>query len=308
MSCRLAARMVSSRGFVTAAKGAAMVRRPLSVSVLVAAAFALALILPATAGAATPKASAPATPSISVYPLAGLSAGSQVTVHLRGLPAGATVRFVQCDNRYDPTNDQIASCGGSLPTAQANTYGRVTARLTLQDPLYLEENPGEFVIYCRADQCRLFAVWTDTSGGVHWLSSLPMYFVGSPATIAAKPSSGLLDGQRVRVAGTAIAGHGRTVVILEGDCYDLIQGRGCEGTITLGTTQVGLRGGWQLSVHVARVLPDGIDCTDPGDYILDSNCKLTAQVLTKAGQPDDTYGVSRFGEPGAILSFLPPSN
>jgi hypothetical protein len=286
-----------------------MTRRPLYLTLAAATALAVALTFPGTAGArATPTTTA--TPSLSVHPASHLRAGSRVWVRLRGLPADTVVQFAQCDDRFDPTNaaDGCTPLSGPLPTAETGPYGGLVWQLTLGDPLYLAQEEGDAIpIYCRADQCRVFAEWTDSTGDVRSASSSRLVFVGSPATITATPDTNLVDGQRVRTYGSAVGASGRKVVVVEEDCYHLVQGTGCEGTVTLGTTRVNAHGGWHLGVTVPRVLPDGIDCADPGDFILDSTCQLTARVLTWTGQPDDTFGVSRFGEPGAILSFAAPS-
>jgi hypothetical protein len=53
-----------------------------------------------------------------------------------------------------------------------------------------------------------------------------------------------------------------------------------------------------MTVH--RFLADGTDCTDPD--ILGS-CMVNAIVLDANGQPDDTFGISRWGDPRAYLTF-----
>jgi hypothetical protein len=105
-----------------------------------------------------------------------------------------------------------------------------------------------------------------------------------------------------------VGATGRRVVIVEEDCFAIIQGSGCDGSITLGSRRVDAHGRWQLAVKVPRVLPDGVDCSHPDDFIFDSICQLTAHVLTCAGQPDDTFGVARIGQPAARLSFPLPTS
>jgi hypothetical protein len=67
----------------------------------------------------------------------------------------------------------------------------------------------------------------------------------------------------------------------------------------LGSGTVRPDGTWGLRVRVRRFLADGIDCAD---NIL-GQCQLTARILDGSGQPDDSFGVSRIGDPGVALSF-----
>jgi hypothetical protein len=60
------------------------------------------------------------------------------------------------------------------------------------------------------------------------------------------------------------------------------------------------KGTWKVGIRVQRFLADGTDCTDPG--ILGA-CQITARILDKAGAPDDSFGVSRIGQPGAPITF-----
>ena len=95
-------------------------------------------------------------------------------------------------------------------------------------------------------------------------SSVPLRFHGSPATISVSPSTGLVDGQRVRLTA---------------------------------------KDTFAATVPVSRFLPDGQDCTD----MFFEDCRISAIVLDAHGQPDDTFGVARLGDPGAYLSFAPES-
>ena len=287
-----------------------MARRPVFLALLVSVAFGLGLILPSTAagGAVTATASAP-VPTMTLDRSTDLAAGGHVLVTLAHLPARTSVQFAQCDSRFDPAN-AVYGCDartGPLPAAKTSTSGSLVIRLTVGDPLYLAQEEGDALpVYCRADQCRIFAVWTSKAGVLQSLASARLQFRGSPATITAAPAADLTDGQPVVAKGTAVGALGQHLVVVEEDCFNLIQETGCEGTVVLGQTVVAAHGLWQLSVHVARVLPDGIDCSDPDSYIPDSTCQLTARVMT-AGQPDDSYGISRYGDPGATLAFLAPA-
>jgi hypothetical protein len=255
--------------------------------------------------AMTPSAAATG-PTLSLARTTDLAAGGHVLATLTHLPAATSVQFAQCDDRFDPSNAKYGCDArtGALPAAKTNSSGALTIRLTVGDPLYLAREQGDpLPVYCRADQCRIFAVWT-SKGVLHTLASPKLQFRGSPATIIATPATDLTDGQKVVVKGTAAGAYGQTVVVVEEDCFHLVQETGCEGTVVLGKTVVQAHGLWQLSVNVPRVLPDGIDCSVPGDFILDSTCQLTARVMTSSGVPDDSFGISRYGDPRALLSFV----
>ncbi len=291
-----------------------MVARRIRIAVVAAVAAAVALGLAPAAGAvaarggtrptpATPAA-APA-PTLTARPTGRLVVGSQVGVHLRNLPAHAAVSFVECDQLTLPADpDNFPYCP-DIATSQATAAGRVDTVVAMQDPVYLTEPFGDpEPVYCRNDQCRLYAVWTDASGQPQSLS-VRLWFLGSAATITAQPSDALTDGQRVIARGTAYSAAGRTLVVVEEACFDIIQGSGCYGTITLGSVRIGPHGAWYLPVHVHRLLADGTDCSDAVNIL--GTCQLTARVLTSSGQPDDTFGVARLGDPGAVLTFAVPT-
>jgi hypothetical protein len=183
----------------------------------------------------------------------------------------------------------------------SDAAGQVVATVTLADPVFRVEPFGDDVpVYCRADVCRLFLVWTDTAGSTQAAASDPMEFSGSPATIDASPTSGLHRVQRVRVHGTAVGAEGRTVVVVEEACFAIVQGSGCYGTLVKGSGTVAPDGTYAMPVRVTRYLADGTDCADP---LLLGSCQLTARILDASGQPDDSFGVSRIGDPGVRLTF-----
>jgi hypothetical protein len=271
--------------------------RPLTIGFI---ATVLAVPL-ATLGSMSAAQASSASPTLTVKPTGHLGAGSVVSVRMTHLPWNTPVRLVQC-NQFDPNaiNDESPYCP-DLADTTSNGSGQVTDSVTLNDPVFVIQPFGDDQpLYCRSQQCRLFAVWTNQAGTVKWLSA-QLWFTGSPATIAASPSTGLADGQRVHVTGTAIGASGRTVDVVEEACYDIIQGSGCYGTEALGSAVVGLHGGWSLYVNVTRLLADGTDCADSANIL--GACQLTARVLTGSGQPDNTYGVASLGQPGASLTF-----
>jgi hypothetical protein len=192
------------------------------------------------------------------------------------------------------------SCPSGIPTT-ADPAGHVSVNITLVDPVHVTDPVGDDVpLYCRADHCRIFLVWNDSSGQQHAIASQRLFFKGAPATIAAKPDTNLPAKQFVRVTGTVYGASGRTLLIREEACYDIIQGRGCYGARPAVWTVVRPGGFYAAYYPVRRFLADGTDCTDPS--ILGS-CELNVEVLDHKGNPDNSFGVSFYGEPGAFLSF-----
>jgi Neocarzinostatin family len=241
---------------------------------------------------------AAAAPSSTVTPSTGLAGGEQVAVQATGLPPGVSVRVIQCDQFND---DAELDCP-DIASVVADGAGGVAVTVTLADPVFRSQPFGDAVpVYCRADVCRIFLVWTDAEGSVQALASVPLEFVGSPATITATPTTNLRRRQRVQAAGTAFGAEGRTVMVVEEACFAIIQGSGCYGTLSLGSGTVRPDGTWALSVRVRRFLADGTDCADSGNIL--GQCQLTARILDASGQPDDSFGVARIGDPGVTLSF-----
>ncbi|HEY5990054.1 MAG TPA: neocarzinostatin apoprotein domain-containing protein [Streptosporangiaceae bacterium] len=240
---------------------------------------------------------AAAAPSLTVIPSTDLAGGDQVAVQATGLPPGVNVRVIQCDQFND---DVELDCRPDLASAVADGAGGVAVTVTLADPVFRSQPFGDPVpVYCRADVCRIFLVWTDAEGAIQALASAPLEFVGSPATITAAPSTNLRRKQWVQAAGTAFGAQGRTIAVVEEACFSLVQGSGCYGTSVLGSGTVRPDGTWGLRVRVRRFLADGTDCAD---NIL-GQCQLTARILDASGQPDDSFGVARIGDPGVPLSF-----
>ena len=261
----------------------------------IAAVFAL--IIGAAMVIAAP--SADAAPGITVSRTHGLHGGDVVQVKGRGLPAATSIAVVQCNS----ISDNPADTPGCYPTTTvtASASGKVSVPVTLADPVYFQEEFGDPVpVYCRADVCHLFLVWTDAAGEQQVLASPVLQFVGAPARIHATPSTGLNNTQLVLVNGSAYGAAGQTVQILEEACFAIIQASGCYGQLPVVTTTVHADGTFSTHYVVQRFLSDGTDCADPD--ILGA-CELNVIVLNSAGQPDDSFGVSRIGDPAAFLTF-----
>jgi len=238
-----------------------------------------------------------AAPQMSVSPKLHLSEGDHVTVHASGLPPGSIARIVQCDQFND---DSSLDCP-DLTSVPVNAKGSFSTSVALADPVFRSEPFGDATpVYCRADVCRIFVVWTDADGATQSLTSQRLWFLGAPATIAVTPGSDLRQDQVVQASGAAKRAQGQVVELVEEACYSLVQGSGCYGTTPAVTTRVRSDGTWSRGVTVHRFLADGTDCTDPD--ILGA-CQVTARVIGRDGQPDDTYGVSRIGAPGAYITF-----
>jgi len=239
----------------------------------------------------------PPAPSIQVSRTTGLEGGDQVWLSARGFAPGSEVRVVQCNLFADnPDND----CTNNL-VVTAGATGRVTTRVTLLDPVFLNHEAGDPTpVYCRADICHLFAVGDDAGGNRLILDSGALTFTGSPATITVTPSADLNASQWVRVRGTAYGAEGQKVRIVEQSCYEIVQETGCYGAGTPVTTWVQRDGTYSAWYLAKRVLVDGTDCADPG--IL-GECVVSVSVLTSAGHPDDSFGYAHRGDMKVAITF-----
>jgi hypothetical protein len=249
------------------------------------------------AGIAIGAAPASAQPDVSVAPASGLAGGDTVSVTASGLTPSAAVDVIQCDIFVgDPEQDCFVST-----TTAADASGGVSVDVVLADPVYRSEPFGDpRPVYCRADACRIFLVWTDSDGNQQVLSSDPLEFTGSPATIAVTPHTKLNKHRSVSVTGTADGAQGRTVRILEEACFSIVQGSGCYGQLPAVTTTVRANGSFATRYTARRFLADGTDCADP-DIL--GFCEISVVVLDANGNPDDSFGLSRIGQPAAPLSF-----
>ena len=139
------------------------------------------------------------------------------------------------------------------------------------------------------------------TGSTQVLSSSALQFTGSPATVTVSPSADLRKKEKIYVNGTADGAQGQTVQVFEEACFSIIQGSGCYGASLIGSAVVGADGKWTIGrTRVTRFLTDGTDCADPG--ILGA-CEVSASILDATGSPDDSFGISRRGQPAAWLAF-----
>jgi hypothetical protein len=158
-----------------------------------------------------------------------------------------------------------------------------------------EPNP----VYCRDDRCQLFVVWGDREQ-----IGAPLEFAGSTATVTASPRSGLVDRERVRVSGTADGARGRTVLVVQEVCFTKYSAHGCSDAVELGRATVHRDGTWGLVARVHAVLGDN-DCRVPEDIF--GSCRIAAQVLDAAGDPDITFGDALdWGAPAVEVEFAAP--
>jgi hypothetical protein len=249
--------------------------------------------LPVNATVATPAVAAPA---VAVSPSHGLVGGRNVHVSGTGLTPAASVTVIECDVYIgDPEQDCFP-----LTTTTASSSGAVSLGVTVTAvPLRNEPFGDPTPIYCRADGCHIFLAWTDQNGETQVASSTALEFAGAPARIHTRPASDLTDGQVIHVNGSAYGAFGHKVLVLEEACYNIIQGSGCYGALPAVSTFVEPDGTFAVTYHASRFLADGTDCSDPD--ILGS-CEMSVVVLNH-GQPDDSFGVSRIGQPAAQITF-----
>lgn len=235
--------------------------------------------------------------AVQVVPSTDLAGGDTVAVSATGLTPSAEVQVIECDQFVgDPEQD----CG-DLTTTSASPSGAVSVGVALVDPVYRSEPFGDPTpVYCRADVCRIFLVWTDGTGTQQVAASDTLEFTGSPATIAVRPSSNLPRQRAVAVSGTAYGAEGHTVQVLEEACFSIVQGSGCYGQYPSVSTTVRSDGSYSVRYKVHRFLADGTDCADPD--ILGA-CEVNVVVLDASGTPDDSFGVSRRGQPAAFVTF-----
>ena len=258
----------------------------------------LALVAGSVAAAPVSSASAVAAPSVTVTPSTGLAGGDTVSVAGAGLPPSTAMRVVQCNRIYPVSYGEFCNV---LTTTTADSAGTVSVDVTLDDPAWLNQPEGDATpVYCRADQCRIFLVWTDSAGIQRWAASPRLKFPGAPATIVVRPAKNLYKKQWVYVSGTAFGAAGHTVLIAEKACYRVSQGSGCYGALPAVSTTVRPGGYYAVRYLARRFLADGSDCTNPQNLGL---CELNVTVLDSNGHPDDTFGVSSIGQPAAWLSF-----
>jgi hypothetical protein len=267
------------------------------VKLIIAAAAASALLFGPVGTTAT--AAAPSPPSVTVSPAKHLADGQVVNVTGSGITPSASVQVIQCDI-YDP-NDSEDNCS-PLTTTTAGSGGKVAVNVTLGDPVYRSQDFGDAIpIYCRADHCHMFLVWTGSDGTPQVASSAALQFSGAPARIHVRPSTNLTSPQTVRVNGSAYGARGHNVQILEEACFSIVQGSGCYGALPPVTSYVSNMSTFAVNYSARRFLSDGTDCNDPNML---GQCEITVVVYSH-GKPDDSFGVSALGQPAAFLTFEP---
>ena len=256
-----------------------------------------------TAVLAVPGSASAAGPWVRVTPNSGLKNWAAVTVSAHALPPNISVDLVECDVPTTFTDDAIIGCG-ELSTVVTDAQGDLQVDLRVMAVVYRQQHLGDSrPVYCRADQCRIYAEWTDSSRVIHSVPTNRMHFAGSPATLTVSPSTGLADGARVRVTGSAQGTTGHYVTIVEEECFSIIQGHSCDGRLSLVSLPVDARGRFSGLVTVYRTLADGGDCLFGSGF---GPCELSVIVLDSSGQPDETFGVIDWGDPGADISFAGP--
>lgn len=249
-----------------------------------------------TASAAPAQTPTTSSAPVSVVPSTGLAGGATVLVTASGITPSAQVQAIQCDIF---TGDPEQDCFPRAVTT-ADDAGDITLSVTLGDPVLRNQPFGDPTpVYCRADICRIFLAWLDQEGNQQVISSDPLTFTGSPATIAANKHAALSDGERIRVRGTAYGAQGHRVLVLEEACFSIVQGSGCYGQLSEAASYVHRNGHYAVSYRVHRFLSDGTDCA--AQDIL-GFCEMNVIVLTH-GQPDDSFGVSGRGQPALALTF-----
>lgn len=264
--------------------------------------FVMKMVLAVTAaftliaGGATAVNATVAAPAVTVSPAHGLVGGRTVHVSGTGLTPAASVAVIECDVYIgDPEQDCFP-----LTTTTTDAGGTVSLSVAIQSVVLRSEPFGDPVpIYCRADGCHIFLAWSDQNSEPQVVASQALQFVGAPARIHARPSSNLRDGQVIHINGSAYGAVGHRVMVLEEACYNIIQGSGCYGALPAVTSWVKPDGTFSVNYHASRYLADGTDCADP--EILGS-CEMSVIVFSH-GQPDDSFGVSRIGQPAAQITF-----
>ena len=253
--------------------------------------------------AAGPASAAPTVTAdpVTVVPSTGLAGGDTVAVSAAAITPLAAVKVIQCSKGFWEQQNFGYTCF-PVTTTTADPAGNVSVDIALADPVFVATplNGDDIPLYCRADVCRIYLVWTDSSGTQHAIASQRLIFKGSPATIAATPATNLRAHQWVHVTGTVYGARGQTLLIREEACYAIEEGSGCYGARPAVWTTVRPGGFYAAYYPVRRFLADGTDCTDPNILGL---CELNVTVLDSNGIPDDSFGVSRIGDPAALLSF-----
>ena len=253
---------------------------------------------------AVPGSASAAGPWVHVTPNSGLRQGSVVTITAHALPLNTAVELAECDLPPSIIAGDVFSCD-PLTTEVTDARGDLRVDVAVESVVYRSVGPVDSPpVYCRADQCRIYAEWIDSQGDYQSVQTNRMHFLGSPATIAAQPARGLADLAQVRVTGSARGTSGKYVTIVEQHCGNPRSGHNCGGSIPLVTVRLNAKDGYATTVTVHRKLADGIDCyEDAGDL---GGCWLSVIVFDGSGLPDETFGVVSWGDPKTYITFAAP--
>jgi hypothetical protein len=265
----------------------------------------LVTTLPAAASATGELSIAPAAPTdtasvVRVVPSTGLTERTPVRITARGLPASTPVAVTVCDRQPDVENDCLTDLAYEVAT---DSRGRLD--LDVQIPalaFYDHDISSRQPIYCRADHCAVHITWRDDAGNVAGsVASPPLTFVGSPATITASVAEELVDGQRIRVTGTALGSDAPYVTVLEQRCAERLGQVECDPELPLATVRLRPDDTFAADVRVFRE-PPLADCVDDGDTIVE--CYLVARILLNGYTgADETFGVPAYAHPRVEIQF-----
>jgi hypothetical protein len=247
-----------------------------------------------------PAAQADTAPLVRVVPSTGLTERTPVRITARGLPASTTVEVIVCDRPPDEENACLTDLAHEVTT---DSRGRLD--LTVQVPalaFYDHDISGRQPIYCRADVCAVHVTWRDDAGTIAGsVASRTLTFVGSPATITASVTEELVDGQRIRVTGTALGSDAPYVTVLEQRCSGRLGQVECDPELPLATVRLRPDDTFAADVRVFRE-PPLADCVDGGDTVVE--CYLVARILRNGYTgADETFGVPAYAHPRVEIQF-----
>lgn len=205
-----------------------------------------------------------------------------------------------CDRQPDEENDCLTDLAHEVTT---DSHGRLD--LDVQVPalaFYDHDISSRQPIYCRADLCAVHVTWRDETGNIAGtVASRTLTFVGSPATITASVTEELVDGQRVRVTGTALGSDAAYVTVLEQRCSERLGQVECDPELPLATVKLRPDDTFAADVRVFRE-PPLADCVDGGDTIVE--CYLVARILLNGYTgADETFGVPAYAHPRVEIQF-----
>lgn len=249
-------------------------------------------------------AAAGTTPSVSVSPTTGLRNGTSVTVSGAGLPADVAVDVIECDTVYPDDWGGLLQACPALTTVTSSGTGTLTASVDVVELTYRQEFSDTVPVDCRDDGCKIFLRWQDADDPTYLkdVASGELDFASHRPTVTVTPDSGLSELQRVVVSGTFDGARGRTVEVLEQACFAIVQASGCQDQQPAVRGTVAADDTFRVTYPATRRLSDDDDCAHP-DPFLNATCRISAYVLDDDGRPDDSFGLSSEGEPGARISF-----